>query len=145
MTRIGTWCVVVGLAGLVTSAGALAQEHADTAAKDVQAPEKTEKAKHAQPEVLQDVTVTGTIAKTQKQTKDGKMKDVFTLTDAAGTTLSLPTPHAPKGKGVMSIPVFNLNDYVGKTVVVSGQGVEKEKKGVKRVSIRSITNIVEAK
>lgn len=137
MKRIGTWFVAVGFVALCTAAGALAEGDADAAAKP-------EKVKNAEPEVLQDVSVTGVIAKTQKQTKNGKMKDVFTLTDAAGTAISLPIPPAPKGKGAPAVPVLNLNDYVGKVAVVSGQGTEKEsKKGVKRITIRSITNIVE--
>ena len=83
------------------------------------------------------------IGKSQKQAKDGKVVDMYTLTDAAGTVLPLPTPHAPKGKGVTAVPVINLNDYVGKTVTVSGQGVAKERKGVKKIFIRNITNVME--
>ena len=131
--------------GLIVSAAALVLAAVAVAGEDGGGQTaKPEKVKNAEPEVLQDIVVTGVVGTSQKQTKDGKTVDVFTLTDATGTVIPLPTPRAPKEKGVMAVPVINLKDYVGKTVTVSGQGTEKEKKGVKKVHIRNITKVEEA-
>lgn len=87
---------------------------------------KAAKAPKAKPE-LKDVTVTGTISKTEV-----KGKESYVLTDGSGQKITLPKP---KGE-------INLADFDGKQVTVVGKGSETkrgEKTSVKFSTIDSIT------
>ena len=100
-------------------------------------------AKKADPVVLQDLSITGKIAKTQKQDNKGRTTDSYVLTDATGQDFKLPTPHAAKArKGEAFAPPINLDDYVGKTVTVVAKGTESVKKnGSKTTHIVQIVSV----
>ena len=99
MKKMVLICSVVTAVAITGSMTAKAAEHKHAA--------KAEKAEKAL--ALQELTVTGTVEKIEKQKKDGpETKTTFRLTDADGTVVDL-----PKGE---------IDQYVGKKVTVVGQG-----------------------
>lgn len=110
---------------------------ADAAAPAVEKPKKEHKADMPKPE-LKEITVSGTVAKSEGQDKKGNPLVGFTLTTDDGTVVKLPKPAKP-AKG--AAPALNLADYVGAKVKVTGMGYEKEAKGKKVIGLQKITNI----
>jgi len=93
---------------------------------------ETAKPKPSAP-VLQDMTLSGTISKEEKEV-DGKPKATYTLTDAAGIKIKLPS--------LKKDQTINLDDFVNAKVTVVGQGTEKESSsGKKSISLKTITSI----
>jgi len=93
-----------------------------------------EKPKDAE-SVLQDLTLTGKVEKTQKQGKDGQTVDVYTLAVNDGEPVPLPW-HKKEGSSLM-----NLDDYVGKEVKISAKGMIVEKDGKKKTVVKKIISV----
>lgn len=121
-------------------------------AEDGDGPKKEKKAKKAKKEQpqMEEMTITGKITKAEKKGKGDKVSVAYTLTDAAGNKISLPTPKAPKkGKKEGEAPaaeaaVINLEEFVDANVTLVGKGYSKEAKGKKRIYIKTIEKIEKA-
>jgi len=74
-----------------------------------------------------DMTVKGTIAKSEETNKKGVVVVHYTLTEADGKVVTLPEAHAGHKSKDAPAAAFNFADYVGKTVTVIGKGVETKK------------------
>jgi len=103
----------IGIVGL-SIASVQAEEVAAPVAP--QAP-KVEKKPIVRPE-LKDLTVVGTITKTEKQSKDGKTIARYAITGENGTTYNLRVPSKKE------VPGANLPDLVGSKVKIVGKGQE---------------------
>jgi hypothetical protein len=103
----------IGIVGL-----SVASVQAEEAAAPVapQAP-KVEKKANVRPE-LKDLTVVGTITKTEKQSKNGKTIARYTITGENGTTYNLRVPAKKE------VPGANLPEFAGSKVKVVGKGQE---------------------
>jgi hypothetical protein len=105
-----------------------------------------EKPKHE----LNDMSVTGTVAKeeTARTTKEGEKVPVYVLTDEAGTKITLTKAAVERGKQAGAAAI-DLETFVGKKVTVKGQGyetVKKTEKGEeKKVKLDKIVSIEEVK
>ncbi len=106
----------------LTLTGALAEETAAPAPADKTAP------KPHQELVTQDLTVVGTVTKSENKKKDGSpMMTWFSLIDEQGQEVRV-----PKGK---------VEEYVGAKVKVTGKGYSMEKKGKTIRAFKTITTI----
>jgi len=85
---------------------------------------------------LQDLLLTGKIAKEEKAGKEGKTLVIYTLTTTDGNAITLPKPKA-------DAPVaINLDDYLNVDVKVVAKGRESsEKEGKKTTKVVEIVNI----
>ena len=103
-------------------------------------------AKKAEQPVLEDITIVGTISKSQKQDKKGNVVTSYVLTDHASQVINLPIPHEAKAKkGEVSAPAINLDDYLDKTVTLVAKGTESvSKKGIKMTHIQKIVSVTAA-
>jgi len=108
------------------------------------APAAEKPAKKAEPVVLQDLTLTGRISKSEKTNKEGKTTISYVLIDANGKEIKLPIPKAPKAKkGEAAAPAIVLDVFVDKTATIMAKGTETtDKKGAKSVHVKEITNIL---
>ena len=130
--------VVLALS-VAVSAQLLAQDNAAG-----ERPARGHKDKGGEPEVLQDITLTGTVTKADREGRNGKTMTVYTLTDKDGKTTHLPAPGdrgAKAGEG--AAPAVNIDAFVGKTVTIAAKGSEVERNGAKRTHIREIVTITE--
>ncbi len=112
---------------------ALAQDDSVASAK------AEEKVKKAEAPVIE-VTLVGKITTMEKTNKKGKIKTMYVLTDAEGKTTHLPKPKKKK-KNAEPSPVLILDNYLNVDVKVIGEGIETEKKGKKKIKIKTITSI----
>lgn len=103
----------LGIVGL-SIVGVQAEEAAAPAATP--AP-KIEKKRSPRPE-LKDLTVVGTLEKTEKQNKDGKSITRYTITGENGATYNLRVP--PR----KDLPGSNIPELVGTKVKIVGKGQE---------------------
>lgn len=86
---------------------------------------------------LRDVTLTGTITKTEK--KRGENTTVtYVLINEDGTKATL-----PKSKAKGDEEAINLEDYVDAKVKLVGKGIERGRGGKKRITIRTIVSVEE--
>ena len=102
--------------GIVGLSVALVQAE-EAAAPVVPLTPKVEKKQNVRPE-LKDLTVVGTIAKTEKQSKDGKTIARYTITGENGVTYNLRVPAKKEVPGAI------LPDLVGSKVKIVGKGQE---------------------
>ena len=126
---------------LVVSIPAVAKDKAHGQAGGAPAAEKP--AKKAEPAVQMDLTITGTVSKSQKTDKKGNTTSSYVLTDPAGQVIKLPTPPAAKAKkGEAPVPAINLDDYVDKAVTIVAKGTETtDKAGAKTVHVKHIVSV----
>jgi hypothetical protein len=119
--------------GLVAAWTIAAEEGAAGAAKEGKEAKKGEHHGMA-PDLSKaaDLTVTGTLAK-----EEGAHGARFSVTTAAGDKVNLPAVKPDSG--------IDLAAMVGKSVTVSGKGMEKEKDGKKTIRILKIEKVEEAK
>jgi len=132
--------VVAGI-GLVlaTSLGALAE--GDAAGAPVEGAKVQKQKAEKIPVVLQDIKVEGVVAKTEKQTKDGKTIAIYELTTADGAKVILPAAMVKKDAPA----AYNLEDFVGATAVVTGKGIQKQNdKGKTVTKLAKIVGIEKA-
>ena len=113
-------CVVGLLVMTIATAGVLAGDTPGNAVK---------KDRNAENElVVRDMTITGTVKKTEKMKKDGTpMMTWFRLVDENGSEVRV-----PKGK---------IEEFVGCKVKVTGQGYTIENKNKSMRAFKTITNI----
>jgi len=83
------------------------------------------------------------VSKVEKQNKKGEATTRYSLTDSQGNQIDLANKRAGKGrKGQVDVaPVVNLDDYVDKNVVVTGQGATMDRKGAKATRMVKITKV----
>lgn len=112
---------------------ALAQ---DGAVETTKAKEKVNKPKSP----VIEVTLVGKITTMEKTNKKGKTKKVYLLTDAEGETTYLPKSKKQK-ENAEPAPVIILDNFLNIDVKVLGKGIEKEKKGKKKIKMETITSI----
>jgi hypothetical protein len=84
---------------------------------------------------LQDLLLTGKIAKEEKAGKEGKSHVTYTLTTTAGTAITLPKPKADAPAAI------KLDDYLNVNVKVVAKGREIEREGKKITKVMEILNI----
>lgn len=113
------------------------------------APKKEKKAKKEHPP-MEEMTISGTITKTEKKSKKGDVRVRYLLTDDAGNKIFLPTPRKPrkkkgkKGEAAPEAATINFEDFVDAKVTVVGKGYTKEKKGKKYIHLKKIDKIDKA-
>lgn len=109
------------------------------------APKKEKKAKKPKAP-LEDITISGTVSKVEKENKKGKVNVSYFLTDGEGNKIKLPAPKVRKKPkkskpGEAPPPQINLEDYVDSQVTIEAKGFTKEKKGKVRTFVKKIVSI----
>lgn len=89
--------------------------------------------------VLEDIIISGVIAKVEKTGKDDKVVVQYVITDGEGNKISLPKLKKSKKKGDEA--AFNIEDYLDAGVKVIGKGIKVEKKGKTIVMLKQVTRI----
>lgn len=130
--RTMKYAVVAGLGMLVaTSCAVMAEGGAAAANPDKPKKEKVEV-------VLQDLKLEGIVAKVEKQTKDGKTAVGYELTTADGQKVRLPAAKPKKNEA----PAYNLDEFAGANVAVSGKGVQQPgRNGKVKTQLKQIVSI----
>jgi hypothetical protein len=114
----------------------------EEAAKAAAAKPEKAKAEVKVPAALQDIEVTGKIAKQEQKNKKGEAVVRYILTEADGTKIMLPKPKAEKKEGAAAAAAINLDDFVDKDVKVKGKGVKATNpKGKEMVQLKEITSV----
>ncbi len=133
--RLGMFCAMMG--GLLVVSGLAIGMDDD----GEEAPKKRPERKPPAP--LEDLTLTGTLTKTEREGKDGKTRVTYTLTDAQGAKIRVPPPRAPRVKKGEEAPppAIDLEDFVDQEVVVEGKGRVTERGGKKSVRLQSVTSV----
>ncbi len=102
---------------------------------------KKKPAKKAPPP-LEELTLTGTLSKTERTGKDDKVTVTYTLTDANGAKIRVPQPRKPRAKkGEQAPAVIDLEDFVDQQVVIEGKGRTTERGGKQSVTLVSVTSV----
>ena len=92
---------------------------------------------------LTEMTVSGKVSKEEVAGRNGKNFSHFVLTSAAGEKVILGGGEGRGGKAAAAAaaPAFQLGDYVGKDVTVTGKGFTSEREGKKVTRLVEITKI----
>ncbi len=103
-----------------------------------------EKAEKKAKPALEDMTVSGTVTKEEKENKKGEAMALYSLTDAEGNVIRLPGGAGPGRGKKKDAPAVNLEEYVNSAVTITGKGMSVERKGKTTTRIVRITNVEKA-
>lgn len=92
----------------------------------------------AKPE-LKELTLSGKVTAKESKNKAGESKAYYILTTTDGVAVKLPVPKAKEGA-----EAINLASFVNADVEVVAKGMEMEKAGKKRITIKEIVSINKA-